>query len=57
MKALAYDKPQSFSVKQIETPKIKDNQVLMKVKSCGICKTDVHIHNGSHFTVSTDTGT
>ena len=47
MKALVYDKPQNFSIKQIDTPQIKDNQVLIKVKSCGICKTDVHIHNGS----------
>jgi len=47
MKALVYDKPQNFSIKQINTPEIKDNQVLMRVKSCGICKTDVHIHNGS----------
>lgn len=48
MKAVVYSKPENFSVKEIETPKCGENQVLIKVKACGICKTDVHIHLG-HF--------
>ena len=47
MKALVYDEPKKFSIKQIETPIINDCQVLIKVVKCGICKTDVHIHNGA----------
>jgi len=48
MKALVYEKPQTFTVKEIPAPVCGDKQVIIKVKSCGICKTDVHIHNG-HF--------
>ena len=46
MKALVYDAPEQFAVTQIDIPICGDYQVLIKVKSCGICKTDVHIHNG-----------
>ncbi len=48
MKALVYVKPEEFSIKEVDTPKYGDNQVLIKVVACGICKTDVHIHKG-HF--------
>ena len=48
MKALVYSKPEEFSIKEIPVPKCGDNQVLIKVVACGICKTDVHIHKG-HF--------
>lgn len=47
MKALVYSEPQKFSIKEVDVPKCGENQVLIKVKICGICKTDVHIHNGS----------
>jgi len=48
MKALVYDKPESFAIKDIPIPDIAPNQVLIKVKACGVCKTDEHIHKG-HF--------
>lgn len=47
MKALVYEAPREFRITEIATPPCGDNQVLIKVKSCGICKTDVHIHHGS----------
>lgn len=47
MKALVYDAPKKFSIKEIDVPECGEDQVLIKVKACGICKTDVHIHNGS----------
>lgn len=47
MKALVYNEPQKFGISDIDIPDYKKNQVLIKVKSCGICKTDLHIHNGS----------
>ena len=47
MKALLYSKPRKFDIAEINIPEYGDNQVLIKIKSCGICKTDVHIHNGS----------
>jgi D-arabinitol dehydrogenase (NADP+) len=50
MKAVFYDKPLQFSVKEVDSPKLKQNQVLIKVHSCGVCKTDVHIHHGEFIT-------
>lgn len=47
MKALVYSEAKKFSIEEVDTPKCGENQVLIKVKVCGICKTDVHIHNGS----------
>lgn len=46
MKAVVYTEPRKFDVKEVEIPKCGEKQVLIKVKACGICKTDVHIHNG-----------
>ena len=48
MKALVYDKPESFAIKEVPIPEIAPNQALIKVKACGVCKTDEHIHKG-HF--------
>jgi D-arabinitol dehydrogenase (NADP+) len=47
MKALVYSQPQQFAIMERENPVCGRNQVLIRVKSCGICKTDVHIHHGS----------
>ncbi len=47
MKALVYTEPRKFEILEVETPKCGENQVLIKVVACGICKTDVHIHNGA----------
>lgn len=46
MKAVRYSEPKKFKVTELETPKPKPNQVLIKVATCGVCKTDVHIHEG-----------
>lgn len=48
MKALVYSEPRKFSIQEVSNPECGENQVLIRVKVCGICKTDVHIHNG-HF--------
>lgn len=47
MKAVVYSEPRIFEVKDIPYPKLKENQVIIKVKACGVCKTDLHIHNGA----------
>jgi len=47
MKALVYNEPKKFTVCEVDIPECVRNQILIKVKSRGICKTDVHIHNGS----------
>jgi len=46
MKAIVYDKPREFQLRDIPIPEIKGNEVLVKIKFCGICKTDVHQHSG-----------
>ncbi len=46
MKAVVYTAPREFKVKEVPIPEIKPNQVLMKVESCGVCRTDIHLHEG-----------
>lgn len=48
MKALVYDRPERFDIKEVPIPDIAPNQVLVKVMSCGVRRTDEHIHKG-HF--------
>lgn len=47
MKALVYNQPEKFEIKEVDYPSCGENQVIIKVMACGICKTDVHIHHGS----------
>ncbi|MDD3921872.1 MAG: alcohol dehydrogenase catalytic domain-containing protein, partial [Eubacteriales bacterium] len=47
MRAILYTNPKEFSVAEVPTPECKPHQVLIKVMACGICKTDLHIHDGS----------
>lgn len=46
MKAVVYSSPRNYEVKDIPKPIIKENQVLIQVKACGVCRTDMHIHEG-----------
>lgn len=46
MKALVYYGPQDMRVAEIEEPEIKEDEVLVKVKACGICGSDVHGYLG-----------
>ncbi|MEW6610615.1 MAG: alcohol dehydrogenase catalytic domain-containing protein [Patescibacteria group bacterium] len=46
MKALVYTKPHTIVFKEVPYPKIKPNEVLIRVKSVGICGTDLHIYSG-----------
>ncbi|RLC39073.1 MAG: hypothetical protein DRH33_03520 [Candidatus Nealsonbacteria bacterium] len=32
-----------LKIKEVSLPRIKDNQVLIKIKDCGICGSDMHI--------------
>jgi len=48
MRANVYGKPCDCEIKQIPIPECKENQVLIKVMSCGICKgADVALARGS----------
>ncbi|KJA16646.1 hypothetical protein HYPSUDRAFT_171172 [Hypholoma sublateritium FD-334 SS-4] len=46
MKALWYNAPKDFVIKQVPIPQINDDEVLLKVTCCGICGTDGHIDQG-----------
>lgn len=46
MKAVIYSEPRNYSVADIPKPQISENQLLIKVHSCGVCRTDIHLHEG-----------
>ncbi|PYH96349.1 alcohol dehydrogenase [Aspergillus ellipticus CBS 707.79] len=46
MKALRYEKPEVHSIVDVPLPELRDSDVLIKVKACDVCGTDLHIHEG-----------
>ncbi|RKY71215.1 MAG: hypothetical protein DRQ24_07870 [Candidatus Latescibacterota bacterium] len=46
MKASVYTAPREFQIKEVDYPRLGENQVIIKVMACGVCKTDLHMHNG-----------
>lgn len=46
MRALWYNKPREFEIRQVAIPQVGDDDVLLKVTCCGVCGTDAHIHDG-----------
>ncbi|MBU1625931.1 zinc-binding dehydrogenase [bacterium] len=43
MKATVFHEPNKpLTVEELPTPKIKDNELLIKVTACGVCHTDLH---------------
>jgi len=46
MKAVVYDAPRSYTVKDVATPDAKAGEVRIKVGQVGVCGTDLHIHEG-----------
>jgi D-arabinitol dehydrogenase (NADP+) len=49
MKAIRYKEPRNFSYEEVATPKPGPDEVLIRVKACGLCGTDLHIHEGEFF--------
>lgn len=47
MKALELVAESEFEYKEVDNPQIKDDEVLIRVKACGICGSDVHGMDGS----------
>ncbi|MBE0478098.1 zinc-dependent alcohol dehydrogenase family protein [Candidatus Aerophobetes bacterium] len=48
MKAIVYSSPGKFKYTDVPKPTVKSDEVLIQIKSCGLCRTDIHIHEG-HF--------
>ena len=46
MKAIVYDSPRNFVYRDVPDPKMESDEVLIKVHACGVCGTDLHIHEG-----------
>ena len=46
MKAIVLNQPKDFSIKEIDTPSIAEDEVLIRVKTSGICTNDVRDFNG-----------
>ncbi len=44
MKAAVLRGPRDIRIEQVETPPIRDDEVLVKVMACGICGTDIHAY-------------
>ncbi len=52
MKAIKFDKPWSVSCVEVDKPQAAENQALIKVKSAGICGSDIGAFRGSNKLVS-----
>lgn len=50
MKAIRLEKPEDWSVVTVPLPEMRDNDVMIKVKACGVCGTDLHIFEGEFLT-------
>lgn len=46
MKAAVLEDVEKINIKDVKKPVVKGKNVLVKVKVCGICGTDVHAYNG-----------
>jgi D-arabinitol dehydrogenase (NADP+) len=46
MKAIVYQAPRVWSYSDVPEPSLADDAVLINVRACGICGTDLHIHEG-----------
>ena len=46
MKAVVYDAPRNFAVREVPTPEPGAGEVRIKIDQVGVCGTDLHIHEG-----------
>lgn len=46
MRALVYKSPKNIQIEDVQVPEVGDSDVLIKIKYCGVCGTDIHIYNG-----------
>ncbi|KAJ5206825.1 hypothetical protein N7491_002542 [Penicillium cf. griseofulvum] len=46
MRALQYSEPKKHTIVEVPVPELRENDILIKVKACGVCGTDLHIHEG-----------
>ena len=46
MRAVVYDEPGSFTVREVPTPEPGSDDVLVRMTAAGMCGTDLHLHEG-----------
>ncbi len=46
MRAVVYDAPRSFTIREIDTPSPGPGEIRVRVLQTGICGTDLHLHEG-----------
>ena len=49
MRAVLFPEVRKILIKEVEIPKINDDEVLLKNSYAGLCGTDIHIYNGDFF--------
>ncbi|MFW9825885.1 MAG: zinc-binding dehydrogenase, partial [Candidatus Thorarchaeota archaeon] len=52
MKAAVFYGPRDIRTEEVEKPTIQDDEVLIKVKACGICGSDLHMYKLNMFSVA-----
>ena len=57
MKAAVFYGKHDLRIENIEMPKAKNGEVVIKVMACGICGTDIHIYEGDEGAAKTPRGT
>jgi 2-desacetyl-2-hydroxyethyl bacteriochlorophyllide A dehydrogenase len=48
MKAAVLHQPEHLTVEEVPVPQIGDNEVLIELKACGVCGSDVLAYHGGH---------
>ena len=51
MRAVVYDAPRRFSVREVPTPEPGPGEVRVRVLQTGLCGTDLHLHDGQFMAV------
>ena len=46
MRAVVYERPAAFQVRELPMPQPAPGDVLLKVLAAGVCGTDWHLHRG-----------
>ena len=46
MRGLLYTKPYTLGITAVPKPKITEDELLIKIKACGICGSDVYGYTG-----------
>lgn len=49
MRAVVYDEPRRFEIREVATPRAAAGEVVVDVELAGVCGTDLHLHEGGFF--------